>query len=163
MSACITSPYLAGCLSKDVLQLHDFLHKPMEIVAGRARWRRKTQRATFVIIPDNHTGTQIVLKVYFLESWQIQANFPFLKECFSAQRPHSSHPTVSRVLWRLSDAWGHEICKKTILTHKMRVCPPSPSKQLVAETIAQLRWNQARSFHGTRKISRGNEISPPAQ
>lgn len=41
MSARITSHYLAGCLSKDVLQLHDFLHQPVEIVAGRARWHVK--------------------------------------------------------------------------------------------------------------------------
>lgn len=46
MSACITSHYLAGSLSKDVLQLHDFLHQPVEIVAGRARWQVKNSGVT---------------------------------------------------------------------------------------------------------------------
>lgn len=56
MSARITSHYLAGCLSKDVLQLHDFLHQPVEIVAGRARWQVKNNsvRAFPATISDKH-------------------------------------------------------------------------------------------------------------
>lgn len=72
MSACITSHYLAGCLGKDVLQLHDFLHKPVEIVAGRARWHREKTNgvlalpATTVIISENLRSAQVMLKVSFL-------------------------------------------------------------------------------------------------